>query len=239
MVETARIEGKKLTELFQQLIYSKTIISMHVVGTDFERLTCIVSVQDGPDAKAIVVDSPNDIRQALSKVGTWRLRFVFIGPERVEHVFETVGGEHVAEGLRLPFPFYVERLQRRKNFRMIMPPGSHMLVTTDLIKAFVDLLNVSLGGAFGALRKHNLKGVNGPVLRLGEHIEKAGIFFPADSVIKEQVVVIQRAVVRRVEKDPEKKIFKYGFEFLEVELEQQKKLTQYLYHLQRLFLLRR
>lgn len=238
MVETGKIQGKKLTELFEQLIRTKTIISMRLVGTDFERLTCIVATGT-ESGGAIVVDAPHGIREAFRKVGAWRLRFSFIGPERVEHIFETVGGEYDPQGLRLPFPEFVERLQRRKNFRMIVPMGSRMLIATEELKLFIDLFNISLGGAFGALGKHNLKEVSGPILQLEQRLNNVGIIFPADSEIQEQVVVIQRAVVRRIEHDKEKKIYKYAFEFMDIESEQLKKLTQYIYHLQRLFLQRR
>lgn len=238
MAETDRIVGKKISKLFQLLIVQKTIVSLNVVGSDFERLSCILSIQECPNGNTLIVDPPDDIRPALSSAQAWRLRFMFIGPQQIEHVFETIGGKFVAGGLELPFPVHVERLQRRKNFRMIVPPGSHLLVTTSLFKAFIDLLNISVGGAYGVMNRHNLKGVCGPLLQIGQQLQKTGIFFPRDSVAPEQVVIIEQAVVCRVEKDPEKKIFKYGFEFLEIESGQQKKLTQRLYHLQRLFLKR-
>ena len=52
----------------------------------------------------------------------------------------------------------------------------------------------------------------------------------------ERLVVIDRAEVRRIEHDIERRLYKYAFEFMEVDKEQKQKLTQAIYHLQRQYL---
>lgn len=239
MVDPGKIQGKKISELFEQLIASKTIISLRVVGSDFERLTCVVAVKEDPFGTQLIVDFPDGFKEAIAKFSTWRLNFSFNGQDRLEYVFSTLGGEYCPQGLRLPFPEFIERLQRRKNFRMIAPVGARMLITTPIMKGFINLINISLGGAYGVLGKHNLKNAHGSILTAKQSLEKIGIIFPADSEIAEQVVVIKRGEVRRVEHDLGRNRYKYAFEFMEIEPDQLRNLTQYIYHLQRQFLKRR
>ena len=55
----------------------------------------------------------------------------------------------------------------------------------------------------------------------------------------EQIIVIRKAIVRRIDHQPGTKKYKYAFEFSAIGADQTRKLTRAIYHLQRQFLLRR
>jgi hypothetical protein len=234
--DPGKVQGEKLATLFNELIDKKVIISIHVVGTGFERLTCIASLERDSEADYLLIDRPDGFSQSASQDGAWNLRFNFNGPDQLEYIFSTRGGEICGRNLKVPFPEYVERLQRRKDFRILTVPGTKLLFAVEKIKGVIDLINISLGGAFGVLRKHKSKAPGGSVLALDQRLYKIGLIFPADKEMNEQLVVINKAEVRRIEHDKERRLYKYAFEFMDVDKAQKQKLTQAIYHLQRLYL---
>jgi hypothetical protein len=234
--DPGKVQGEKLAALFNDLIVKKVIISIYVVGTGFERLTCIASIEQNPEGRYLLIDRPDGFSQSAGSGDPWNLRFNFNGPDQVEYIFSTRGGELCGPNLKVPFPEYVERLQRRKDFRILTLPGTKLLFAADKHKGIVDLINISLGGAFGVLRKFKPKTSSSSLLAVNQRLFKLGLIFPADKELDEQLVVISRAEVRRIEYDKDRRLYKYAFEFMDVDKEQRQKLTQAIYHLQRQYL---
>lgn len=239
MSDPGKIEGPKLLDLFGYLMEKRVIISMHLVGSEFERLTCVNGIQEDAERNWLLVDLPEGFDAAASKTEPWQVRFNFNGPDQLEYIFSTRGGQIRDHHLKLPFPEYAQRLQRRKNFRMQTPAGTKLLLKLDKTTAVLGLINISLGGALGALIKHNRKDLKGSLLSMDQRIVNAGIFVPADSDFEEELILIKRSQVRRIEHDMERNIYRYAFEFIEIDTNENKKLTQAIYHFQRQFLKRR
>ncbi len=222
--------------LFDELIAKRTIISVYVVGTGFERLTCVMSVERNPAGNFLLIDQPDEFAKAAGHPDQWNLRFNFNGPDQLEYIFSTRGGGYEGKNLKLPFPEYVERLQRRKDFRIATLPDTKLIFAFKKTKGVIDLINISLGGAFGVLRKHNQKDLSGSLFAVDQRLFKIGLIFPPSKQTNEQVVVIDKAEVRRIEHDRERKIYKYAFEFKEIDRHERQRLTQAIYHIQRQFL---
>lgn len=236
MGEAVKVQGKKLVDLFDALIEKKVIISMNVVGAGFDRLTCITGLDQTPEGNYLIVDSPEDFRQAADIKDLWHLRFNFNGPDRLEYIFSTKGGDFCNQGLKIPFPEHVERLQRRRNFRVATLPGTRMHFQLKKIQGVIDLINVSLGGVYGVLARHNFKFMRGPVLKTDQQIYDARIIFPGDEDQPGDTVYVRKAEIKRIEHDQDRGVFRYAFEFKEMEKEERKKLTQAIYDLQRRYL---
>jgi hypothetical protein len=242
MVDPAKIQEQKLFELFNYLIEKRVIISMQLMGADFERLTCVTQVRRESGNPWLQIDMPDGFKAAASKFGsmaTLNLRFNFNGPDQLEYIFTTQGGYVKGRDLHLPFPDYVERVQRRKNFRMPTPIGTKMMFRTERGPAVLSLINISLGGIFGALVKPAPKDLQGSLLVMGQTIQHAGIIVPADAEAEELIIIIHKMEVRRIEHDPDRNIYRYAFEFKDILANENKKLTQSIYHFQRVFLQRR
>ena len=239
MGDTGKVQGQKLVELFNYLIEKQVIISMQLMGSDFERLTCVTGIKQSPDGNRLCIDRPGGFVDEAAKLRDVNLRFNFNGPDRLEYIFTTQGVKHQGRELETPFPPFVERIQRRKDFRMQTAPGTRMLIKEEKLHAILDLGNVSLGGAFGVLRKHNLKNFKGPIFQVDQSITNAGIIVPATKDFQELVIIIKKAEVRRIEHDKTNNRYRYAFEFKALAGKEHHKLTQSIYHFQRLFLQRR
>lgn len=238
MSSPEKVTGEKVAEIFRHLIEKRVIIAMHMVGTDLERLTCVTHLSEGPEP-TFVVDLPEDFKVSPKDIDHLDLRFNFNGPDRVEYLFGTKGGRFNHRELRLPLPGFVERIQRRKDFRVETPVGSKLFLKFDKIHAVLGLINISLGGAFAALLKHTHKSLSGSLLAENQCIANAGICVPLADCEDDIIIIVKEMEVRRVVHDIERKIYKYAFQFNEIDTIEKKKLTQAIYAIQRQFLQRR
>ena len=218
------------------MIQGKTIISMQVVGIDFQRLTCVTAIERVKEGNFLVVDCPQGFSEAAQNGGPVNLRFSFIGSDHLEYLFNTTGGLSSGRDLKIPFPELVERLQRRRNFRIDTLPGTKLIFTAGKLKGHIDLINISLGGAFGVLAKHNQRDLKGSLFKMDQRLYKVRIVFPANNIMDKRKVIIKKAEVRRIEKDRERNRYKYAFEFLIMDKDNTHTLTQSIYHLQRQYL---
>lgn len=236
MGEAVKVQDKKLLDLFNTLIEKRVIISMNVVGAGFDRLTCITGLTQASEGNHLIIDAPEDFRDTVNGGGAWHLRFNFNGPDQLEYIFSTRGGEICEQGLKVPFPEYVERLQRRRNFRVTTLTGTQMHFRLKKIEGVLDLINVSLGGIYGVLIKHNFKFMRGSVLKQDQQVYRSHIVFPGDKAFPGDTIHVKRAEVKRVEHDQDSGFYRYALEFKELEQDEQKKLTQVIYDLQRRYL---
>jgi hypothetical protein len=239
MGEAGKVQGAKLTELFNQLIEKRVIISMNVVGAGFDRLTCITGIITDSAGNHLLIDPPDDFKEAAADKDLWHLRFNFNGPDQLEYIFSTQGGELIEHGLKIPFPEHVERLQRRRNFRVNTITGTRMHFQLKKIKGVLDVINISLGGSYGVLVKHNFKFIRGSVLKMDQQVYDVSMVFPGDEDEADETIYVKRAEVKRVEHDQERGFYRYAFAFKEIEKSEQQRLTQIIYGLQRKYLQRR
>ncbi len=239
MGEAGKVQGDKLTELFNELVAKRIIISMNVVGAGFDRLTCITGITTDAGGSYLLVDPPDDFEGAVAVKDLWHLRFNFNGPDLLEYIFSTRGGKFCEQGLKIPFPEHVERLQHRRNFRVKTLTGTQMHFQLKKIHGVIDLINVSLGGVYGVLTKHNFKFIRGPVLKIDQQIYDVSLVFPGDHDRPGNTVYVKKAEVKRVEHDQDRGYYRFALEFDEMEKQEQNKLTQVIYDLQRWYLQRR
>ena len=141
MKTPGKIQGERLSELLQFLIEQKTILSVRMKGTDCERLTYILDITETTGGCHLIIDLPEGFAAVAHRVTPWQLGFNFNGPDKLEYLFSVTGGELHKEGLRIPCPEFIERIQRRKNFRIMTPAGTRMVIATATLKGLMDLIN--------------------------------------------------------------------------------------------------
>ncbi|NNF97822.1 MAG: PilZ domain-containing protein [Desulfobacteraceae bacterium] len=230
---SGKVEGRKLINLFNMLVENKMIISMAVVRAEFERLTCVTDVTWANGTGYFTIDLPRGFRSVTRFIKPLKLSFNFNGPDNLEYMFGTVGGQYNGNRFILKIPEHVDRLQRRRDFRIPARMNTKMIFESENLKAMMEIINISLSGAYGVMEAHNLEDVKGAVLKTGQNIHNAGLIFPADDEMKKRAVVIRKADVRRVERDMERHCYKYAIKFLDIDKNHYDRLTTIIYHLQR------
>jgi hypothetical protein len=234
-----KIQNKKVFRIMEQLRQNKTMLSMRLVGQNYHRLTMVTEILKEKHTAFFIIDSPRDFKSTITKLGTWEIQFNFRGRDNLEYVFATFGGDFLDEQPRIPFPKYIERLQRRRHFRLSVPAGTKLFFDLGQIRQEINLMNISMSGFLGILKTTIGRNQKKPVLQRKDTIKNIEIVFPSDISNSEKKLIVNKAIVRRAEYDPKRKADIYAFEFESIDKDQEKMLIESIYNLQRLILKRK
>ncbi len=230
------ITGDRRTRIFRQLQKDRTVLTLRLLGRDYERLTMVIGVEQDGGQPSFLIDYPRGFREAVSGIPVWMLRFEFIGTDHLAYRFRTKGGRILKDGVHLPLPGAIERIQRRAHFRVEAPLGSTVRFPDpgpggDLLE--MALVNVSVGGALMASRK-----AGGPSDSLGmdTEIRDLKLFFPLPD--EDVTIPVRSAVVKRVESDGETGKPKYAVRFEPLPAAEADRLNELIWEIQRIQLRR-
>jgi hypothetical protein len=236
MTGAEKIQDKKLFRLMEQLRQEKTMLSMRIVGQNYQRLTMITRILKDKNTSVFTIDPPRDFKSTITKLGIWEIHFNFRGPDNLEYVFATFGGNYFEDEARIPFPRYIERLQRRRYFRLSVPAGTKLYFELEENRYEIDLLNISTRGTLGSLNTLTGSDQKEPILKKDDHLKKIEIVFPSDKNNSGNKLTVNKAIVRRAEHHPSRQVDIYAFEFESIDKDQEKVLIEIIFNLQRLFL---
>ena len=236
MTGAEKIQGKKLIRLMEQIQREKIMLSMRLVGQNYERLTMVTRIPKDENASFFAIDPPRDFRSTASKLGTWEIHFNFNGPDNLEYIFTTSGGKFYDNEIQINFPDYIERLQRRRYFRLSVPAGTKFFFESDQVQREINLINISMRGALGLLKTFNEKDQKKPIFKKDDYLKNIKIIFPSDTENNMREVNVNKTIIRRAEHDPQKNMDLYAFEFVSIDRDQERRLIQIIFNLQRLFL---
>lgn len=236
MTGAEKIQGKKLVRLMEQVQREKIMLSMRLVGQNYERLTMVTRIPSNEKASFFAIDPPRDFRNTVSKLGTWEIHFNFNGPDNLEYIFTTSGGKFYDNEIQINLPDYIERLQRRRYFRLSVPAGTKLFFESDQVQREINLINISMRGTLGLLKTFNEKDQKKPILKKEDYLKDIKIIFPSDTEDNKREVNVNKTIIRRAEHDPQKNMDLYAFEFVSIDRDQERKLIQIIFNLQRLFL---
>ena len=239
MTGAEKIQDKKLFRIMEQLIKEKIMLSMRLVGRNYQRLTIITRILKDKKAPSFAIDPPRDFKRTIAKLGSWEIHFNFRGSDNLEYIFATSGGFFSDNEPQIPFPKYIERLQRRRDFRLSVPAGTKLYFDLDRIRREIDLMNISIGGSLGVLKTSIGRDKKKTILQKEDHLENIEIVFLSNKNNIEQKLHVNKAIVRRAEYDPKKHADIYAFEFESIDKDQEKTLIEFIFNLQRSFLRRK
>ena len=235
-----RIFGDKIGILFEGLKKDRTLIKFNLPGNrDYERLTIVTEVVMEENIPYFVIDCPEGfyelIRDAeIQKSDEFTMVFEFVGPDNIPYTFKTHPVKSDRQDIRIKIPRGVERIQRRRHFRIAPPLGTVIVFLRDTGWCESSVLNLSLSGAL-----ISPIGTPSPSLRLfpGEHLHNIKLIVKK-RLFKTQIH-IKKAVVGRVGKDSAKAKDYCALRFLDVEKEEERTLEEWLIQWQREILRKR
>ena len=232
-----KIEGNAIKEIFKELIRDKTFIRIRLIEGDYERLTLMTGIRKKLRNQIFQIDYPQGFKEAVAGSSNWKADIAFTGNDNLKYSFIATGGQILQDEIRIPFPRSIQRHQRRKHFRLDAPDGTTLTfnVKADVCKEKV--IDISLGGAMIALVYPGDKDPNGLPFIIGDVLRDVELIFPSET--GDQKIDIKKAVVVRIE-DGRSGPQKYcGLQFIEIEKNQIKALTEFIYNYQRRFLRKR
>lgn len=230
------IKGKTRHEIFKQLQSKKIMLKIKLQNSDFKELTILTGLKTFKDTPCFTVDLPGNFKKVISNVKNLKLIFNFTDLDKIEYNFNITDFIVDDNEIWLKFPEFIERLQRRKSFRINAPYESKLFFKINSINYKFNLINISQGGALGIHAGTKIL-KNTPILKIGETIDNAELLFLHKEGI--QKLHIKELTIQWVAKSSEYQFIRYGVEFTKIEKNEAQLLTKIIYGIQRLFLQRR
>jgi len=232
-----KIEGENIADILKTIKKDKTLIKMRIPGKGYECLTIITNVFPYKDKSAFMIDSPKDFRPVFSDPENVKMHFEFTGKDNLSYTFKTSGGEIHHDEIKIKFPDFINRKQRRKDFRLEVPPGTklHVKINAKLLR--MPVLDVSLGGTLIALVGHMSESENKQYFKVGECFEDIELLFPMDGKFFKSK--INKAAIVRVVKGSLKPKNCCALQFVSIDKDEEKALTKFIYKYQQQFLRKR
>ena len=229
--DAEHIEGQNLAKFFEQLQKDKTVIRVHVLGRNYERLTIITGTRERDGVRYFLIDYPAGFSETVKGAEVLKLHFDFSGADRLPYVFRTYGGEIAGNEVWVRFPTFIERRQRRRSFRLEAPLGTRILYQFKSARHEVSVINISQGGALVLLEKKTQKGLP---LEPGQYLKNLTLLFPSKE--GELTINIREAVVRRLGRQNSIDKYHCAFQFIDVEKNEATSLNALIYRYQREYL---
>jgi c-di-GMP-binding flagellar brake protein YcgR len=231
MEDPEKIEDKNMLNLLKALQKDKTLIKMNLPGRDFERITIITRVRHRRQNPVFLIDYTKGFREAVGDVKDVKMHFEFTREDKVNYYFNAYGWEIYSDEIGVRFPEFIERIQRRKDFRLAVPTDTKLLSQLDSTRLEMKVLNVSLGGTLALLvgRKESLE--EEPIFNTGEYLSDIEMVFSLEE--GDLRIHIERAMVVRLEENPSTKKNYCALQFVSMEEKEEKTLTEFIYKYQR------
>lgn len=237
MTGIEKIQGQNILRLFRELRKDSTTLKFNLPHRDDKYITRITDIQTRHNIIYFSIDCPERFQENIKSSSSGPLEFEFTGNDEVKYAFRTAAWRVVKNKLWLELPRWVERDQRRMQFRIAAPAGTILHFKLNSTHYELKVIDISLGGSLGVLAGASNKNNKNADLSRIENIEALELNFPSEN--KEVRVTIKRAEVKRVKRNPLTNRIEYALEFQEIDDINKRKLTEQIYRFQREFLRKR
>lgn len=237
MIYGDKIVDNSVSDSLDGLKKNGTLLRMKLMGRDYEQLTVIHAIRSRNGVKYFLIENPAEFQDILLEYKELPFQFEFNGPDGLPYSFQTLGDWVEDAEIWLRFPAFIERRQQRRNFRIKAPEDTKIYFTGDGKPQRIDVINLSQAGTLGALATKHKNNDADPVLNSGDIINNARLVFKTNSIIGQ--IEIKKALIVRTETDSLTGNLCFGIQFSEMAREDEKKLTEIIFELQRQFLRKR
>ena len=234
----AKLSKEKTHQLFKYLMDKRVLVKLVVKGTGYESVTVITGLRSRNRQAQFSIDSPDDFQIVLQSKDCGHLLFEFNGQDKVLYTFETPPDPEWRRGeVWIPVPDEVDRIQRRRNFRLEAPMGTELVLRQLQPALRMVVLDFSLGGLLCVVESARERIKRNLMLTRGRHLKSLELLFRDENVTTK--IRITEATIVRVETNPVTGYRQYAFQFSRIEGNEEKSLTRVLYNMQRKMLRQR
>lgn len=230
-MDAERLRGKSRFYIFEQLERDRILIRMHLLGKQYERLTVVTGIQNQKTPPVFFIDCPKGFKEVVAGDNDCNLRFEFTGKDNLKYIFRTSGKKIFNNEICLKFPNVIERIQRRRNFRVAPPLGTKIYINAKPFIREMTVIDVSQGGALGAQVNQSRAMDEDRLFKVGNRVRDMELIFPAEA--ETILIQVKEAAIRRLGKNPATGRATCAFQFMEMERTPKKILMELIYQFQR------
>jgi c-di-GMP-binding flagellar brake protein YcgR len=232
MEDIEKIYGEYRFALLQDLLTERTPVNFKIEGTEFEKLTFVTGFKQVETTPYLLVDRFKGLSGTPSVKRDVLLNFT--GSDKIQYSFKTCIHEVAEHDIWLEFPEFIERIQRRKHFRVATPLGTRVLLPKNEKTYEGHAVNLSM---VGVLFKEAERSEGRSEWNVGEDMDHVQVFWSKD--FESISISVKKSRVKRVVKDPVTGRCWCALHFLELDSEEEEKLREFIYMCQREALQRR
>ena len=235
MEDTERLRGETIPKLMEELESEKEPIRVMLSDMDYESRVQVVARRVADGETYFAFDAPEGFEEMMAASAHRRLRFEFMGKDRVPHFFEATEIHILDDKIWVRYPAAIERKQRREYFRLDAPLGMKITLTQEDLTGEMVVLNLSERGALVTFKRKEAQRM--PVMEVGTELMDLCLMFSTKG--EELELEIEEAVVRIAKSDPKIGRHVYGLEFTGIDEKDRLGLREFIYRFQRRILRRR
>lgn len=234
MEDPDKITGTGVIHLVKQARRDRTLLKMSIPGTGYECLTIVTGTDNRNPSSAFFIDCPWDAKEIGKDVEGKRVHFEFSGQDRIRYSFRTYMEGIEAKNLRIRYPETVKRIQRRKSFRIMAPPGTMAEAAITGKRYYFHVANLSEGGA---LLNQKESFHDNRLLYAGSHIED--LLLENNEGPQRIRIKVRKADITRIEKESKTGRYSYAIRFVEMGRKEEEEIRGFIYMCQRQILKKR
>jgi len=238
MADYGKLSKEKTHQLFQYLKDQRVLVKLVLKGTGFEAVTVITGIRSQNTQPQFQIDCPDDFQIVLKSKDCGNLYFEFNGQDKVLYTFEIAPNPEWQRGeVWIPIPDEVDRIQRRRNFRLEAPMGTDLILRQLEPPLKLAVLDFSLGGLLCVVESARERIKKNLMLARGRNLKNLELLFRDKNVTTK--IRIAEATIVRVETNAVTGYRQYAFQFKNMDKGEEKSLTKVLYRMQRQLLRQR
>ncbi len=212
---------------------NKVLVRMKLIAKDYEQLIIIHDIREKARAKFFIIDYPTGISDVIEDNEPVRVQFEFTGEDKLPYFFASVFQQIYEKEIWIAFPDTILRKQLRKDFRVEVPSGTKMSFKKLDVNYKQQLVNLSLGGSYGALISFPDGTLSSDALLPHDLLTDIEIVLRSTAAFHK--VNIRKAVVVRCDDRSSPNLFA-ALHFLDLDKTEEKALTELIYFIQREYL---
>lgn len=231
--QTKAVEGA-----LRELKKNRALVRAYIKEGAFEQVTLIRDVRLFQKMLFFLLDDAKSLRSVVEPLETWKLTVEFSDKNRYPCFFETTAGQFFGNVFWFQAPDRIQRLQRRRNFRLKAPTGATLEVMRYRKPVRLGLIDFSLGGVLCLVDSVNPLLRREPIFKEGRTFKNARLVIPLESDPPAEIPVSKARIVRS-DQNSLTGAYQYGLMFIALDSTAERQLKELLYRLQRAYLRKR
>jgi c-di-GMP-binding flagellar brake protein YcgR len=218
------VSGREEIDIFKQLEKEGIILHVHLRGTSLKQLVVVKRLTTKKKEWYFLIDCPQSFREKAGGINEWELAFAFIGEQGIPYRFATSGGGMVGDcDMLIKVPDAIERIHRRKHFRIKAHPAAVLKAGINGEDAEMRMIDISQGGALVMFSDKK-----GRMLTTGQELTDIRMMLlPGEK--EAQSLRVNRAEVRSVALEPKSGLYHFGLMFVDLSKQEEKAIKDRIY----------
>ncbi|MFH0844129.1 MAG: PilZ domain-containing protein [Pseudomonadota bacterium] len=232
LASSDKILAKGRFTVLEQLKKDRTALQFSVLGKNYERLTLVTGLKDGNDGPYVLLLCPVGFTEMITDFAGAAVKVEFVGKDKIQYAFRSHIRMVSDEDLCIEFPEFIERIQRRRYFRIAPPIGTKVVFTKDGEPLEASVINLSEGGSLLSLPASSPK--EEKVARRvtqGDYLRNLRLL--CEGKYSRVELTVRKALVKRAEKNSQTGRYILALQFADMEKRETNMLHEYIFRCQR------